>query len=221
MIKVSEKQLIDLGILSTPKFMILPTERPKSLFKGSSYDKAYRVGIVENEWRNKRIVAECIRMSRFGLTSMILVQRVNHGNKLKDYLTKLGAKVRFIKGSDNQEARKKALKQLGTGEITVLIGTNILDVGVDVPSVGLIVLAGGGKAEVANRQRIGRGLRAKKTGPNICFVLDFMDEYNSHLQKHAIQRRAIVTQTPGFAENLLPHGEVWNPQQYGFERVVN
>ena len=43
----------------------------------------------------------------------------------------------------------------------------ILDVGVDVPSVGCIILAGGGKAEVANRQRIGRGLRAKKLGPNI------------------------------------------------------
>lgn len=220
MIKVSEKQLIDLGILATPKFMILPTEKPKTLFKGSSYDKAYRVGIVENEWRNKRIVAECVRMSRFGLTSMILVQRVNHGNQIKEYLTKLGMRVQFIKGSDDQDARKRALARLGSGEINVLIGTNILDVGVDVPSVGFIALAGGGKAEVANRQRIGRGLRAKKTGPNICFVLDFMDEHNSHLQKHAIQRRAIITQTPGFAENLLPTGEVWNPSDYGFERVI-
>lgn len=220
MIKVTEKQLIDMGILATPKFMILPTERPKTLFKGSGYDKAYRVGIVEHEWRNKRIVAECIRMSRFGLTSMILVQRVNHGKIIKDYLVKLGIKVMFIKGSDDQDARKRALKKLGTGEITVLIGTNILDVGVDVPSVGFIALAGGGKAEVANRQRIGRGLRAKKKGPNICFILDFMDEHNSHLQKHAIQRRAIITQTPGFAENLLPIGETWNPSDYGFERVV-
>lgn len=199
MIKITEKQLIDLGILATPVFLTLPTERPKSLFKGSSYDKAYRVGIVENEWRNKRIVAECIRMSRYGLTSMILVQRVNHGNALKDYLTKIGMRVRFIKGSDDQDARKHALKQLATGEINVLIGTNILDVGVDVPSVGFIALAGGGKAEVANRQRIGRGLRAKKSGPNICFVLDFVDEHNKHLKEHAIQRKAIITKTPGFA----------------------
>lgn len=159
-------------------------------------------------------------MSRFGLTSMILVQRVNHGTIIKDYLTKLGIKVQFIKGSDDQEARKRALKRLGDGEISVLIGTNILDVGVDVPSVGFIALAGGGKAEVANRQRIGRGLRAKKKGPNICFVMDFMDEHNSHLQKHAIQRRAIITQTEGFAENLIPAGQVWNPIDYGFERVV-
>ncbi|HCH3308261.1 TPA: DEAD/DEAH box helicase family protein [Vibrio parahaemolyticus] len=219
MIKVTEKQLIDLGILATPKFMILPTERPKNLFKTSSYDKAYRVGIVENEWRNKRIVAECVRMSRFGLTSMVLVQRVNHGNAIKSYLTKLGMKVAFIYGDNDQDERKRALKKLGTGEINVLIGTNILDVGVDVPSVGFIALAGGGKAEVANRQRIGRGLRAKKSGPNICFVLDFMDEHNTHLQKHAFQRRAIITQTPGFAENLLPSGEVWNPSEYGFERI--
>ncbi|MBH8434009.1 hypothetical protein I8Q59_09430, partial [Acinetobacter baumannii] len=44
---------------------------------------------------------------------------------------------------------------------------DLLDGGVDVPAVGLIILAGGGKAEVALRQRIGRGLRAKKFGPNV------------------------------------------------------
>ena len=81
------------------------------------------------------------------------------------------------------------------------------------------MLAGGGKAEVANRQRIGRGLRAKKTGPNICFVLDFMDEHNQHLQEHALQRRAIITGTEGFKENLLPMDQDWNIADYGFQRV--
>lgn len=221
MIRVTEQQLINDGILATPKFMIMPTEKPIGLFKSTPYEKAYKKGIVENEWRNKRIVAECIRMMRFGLTSMILVQRVAHGNILKDYFKKLGVKVRFIKGNDSQDVRQHALQQLGRNEIDVLIGTNILDVGVDVPSVGCIVLAGAGKAEVANRQRIGRGLRAKKTGPNVCFVLDFCDEHNKHLKAHADERRRIITDTPGFAENLLPHGETWKLSDYGFKRIDN
>lgn len=218
-IRVSEKQLIDLGILATPIFQISRTQKPPKLFRSTAYQRAYDVGIVNHDWRNKRIVAECIRMSRYGLTSMVLVQRRNHGDRINELLGKVGMRAEFINGDDDAEGRKRALSKLGTGEIQVLIGTNILDVGVDVPSVGCIVLAGGGKAEVANRQRIGRGLRAKKTGPNICFVLDFMDEHNQHLQEHALQRRAIITGTEGFKENLLPMDQDWNIADYGFQRV--
>lgn len=219
-IRVSEKQLIDLGILAKPIFNIVNTMLPSRLFRSSPYAKAYDAGIVNHEWRNKRIVAECIRMSRYGLTSMILVQRVLHGELIMALLKRVGIRGMFINGDCSQDEREFALAKLGAGEIQVLIGTNILDVGVDVPSVGCIILAGGGKAEVANRQRIGRGLRAKKSGPNICFVLDFADEHNTHLQKHAIQRREIITSTPGFAENLLPDNSDWHLENYGFKRVV-
>lgn len=219
-IRVSEKQLIDLGILATPIFNIVATQKPPTLFRSSAYVKAYDVGIVNHDWRNKRIVAECIRMARYGLTAMILVQRVAHGDNLMAMLNKVGLRSQFINGSDDSDERKEALKRLGSGDIHVLIGTNILDVGVDVPSVGCIVLAGGGKAEVANRQRIGRGLRAKKKGPNVCFVLDFEDEHNNHLLKHAQQRREIITSTPGFAENLLPRGTDWKLENYGFTSIV-
>jgi superfamily II DNA or RNA helicase len=218
-IRVTEKQLIDLGILATPIFQICRTKKPPRLFRSTAYTRAYEIGIVEHDWRNKRIVAECIRMSRYGLTTMILVQRRAHGERLAELLGKVKLKAEFINGDDDASARKRALGRLGRGEISVLIGTNILDVGVDVPSVGCIVLAGGGKAEVANRQRIGRGLRAKKIGPNICFVLDFMDEHNSHLQGHAIQRREIIVGTPGFAENLLAMDVDWRLTDYGFIKL--
>jgi superfamily II DNA or RNA helicase len=57
---------------------------------------------------------------------------------------------------------KKKLKSLAVGEIDVLVGSTILDVGVDVPSVGAVIIAGGGKAEVEFRQRVGRGYEQKK-----------------------------------------------------------
>ena len=78
-----------------------------------------------------------------------------------------------------------------------------MDVGVDVPSIGLVVLAGGGKAEVALRQRIGRGLRAKKKGGNVAYVVDFSDHFNGYLSAHAKTRRAIVDGTDGFKEGVL------------------
>lgn len=206
-IKITEELLINRGILARPffKYITIPDEhRPKKLFRSTPWQAAYEHGIVEHEYRNKAICAEVLRGARWGLNSMILVQHKAHGELLKAMLLKAGLKVEFIYGEDNQKARDKSLKALGTGELDVLIGSTILDVGVDVPSVGMIVLAGGGKAEVATRQRIGRGLREKKGGqPNVAFIVDVADDLNNHLKAHYLQRKQIVQTTPGFGENIV------------------
>jgi superfamily II DNA or RNA helicase len=110
-------------------------------------------------------------------------------------------------GEHTQEERRKAIVQLEIGEIDAIIGSKILDVGVDVPSIDLVILAGGGKAEVELRQRIGRGLRAKKVGGNVCFVADFTDDWNKHTYSHAFTRRQIVESIDGFKQGVLKAGE--------------
>jgi len=150
------------------------------------------------------MIAEATRAARHKLSTMILIQQKAHGHLLRDMLLEAGVRARFIDGDNDQAERKQALSQLATGAIDVLIGSTILDVGVDVPAVGMVILGGGGKAEVALRQRIGRGLRAKKKGPNCAFILDFQDDFNTYLKSHAQQRRQIVTDTEGFGENVLP-----------------
>lgn len=202
-IKVSEKLLIDRGILATPYFQIIESKPPLDVYRGTTWATAYERGISSNVGRNMQIVTMVTEARRYGLTAMILVQRTKHGDTLKKLLNGLGVKTDFIRGDDVQADRQAALNKLGAGEIDVLIGTTILDVGVDVPSVGLIVLAGGGKAEVAQRQRIGRGLRAKQTGPNVCFVVDFDDNWNNHTSSHSRERRRIIESTPGFGERIV------------------
>lgn len=160
-----------------------------------------------------QIVQEIQEARKYGLTAMVLVQRTKHGDVLKNLLDTMGIRSEFIQGEDDQTARKAALDRLGSGKIEVLIGTTILDVGVDVPSVGMIVLAGGGKAEVAQRQRIGRGLRAKKFGPNVCFIVDFDDNWNNHTLAHSKERLRIIESTPGFAERIVP---TFDYKHYGF-----
>lgn len=205
--KVSEELLIERGILAKPYFKIVQLKtRPPKLYKTTSWQAAYRLGITDNDERNGHIVREAARGVGLGLPVMILVQHKAHGQKLLDSLRHLSIRAEFIMGEDDQEGRKRALTRLKNGDISVLIGSTILDVGVDVPAVGMVILAGGGKAEVALRQRIGRGLRAKKIGPNVCLIVDFSDQFNNHLWRHAQQREAIIKSTPGFAENLLPAG---------------
>lgn len=219
-IKITEKMLIDRGILARPYFKYLAmseAHKPKKLFRSTSWQLAYDVGIVNNEMRNKQICAEILRGRKYGLNAMVLVQHKAHGEVLLKMLAGAGLRVAFIYGEDNQKARAEHLKALGAGQLDVLIGSTIMDVGVDVPSVGMIVLAGGGKAEVATRQRIGRGLREKKRGPNVALIIDAADDFNIHLKGHYLQRRAIVQGTPGFAENIVADFDF---KGMGFEKVA-
>jgi len=216
---VSEEMLIDRGILAQPVFKFVETEAPPTLKRSSAWQKAEELGIVKNVSRNKLIAAEAIRAVRWGLPVMILVKRRAHGEVLKSMISRiLSSRVDYIFGDSNKVKRDKALADLKSGALQVLIGSTILDVGVDVPAVGMLILAGGGKAEVAHRQRIGRGLRAKQFGPNICFVLDFIDRANRHLLGHSKQRRAIVEQTQGFSRGILKKGEDFDFAGLGFQR---
>lgn len=222
-IRISEKMLIQRGILAKPYFKIVELRTPSKtlhpnydkLRRTTPWQRAYKLGIAENEARNAKIVDEVLRAKENSLTSMVLIQHTAHGHALKKLMIAKGIKAEFIYGKHEQKQRKAALKRLASGEIDVLIGSTILDVGVDVPAVGLVVLGGGGKAEVALRQRIGRGLRKKKNGPNICLVVDFTDSRNTHLKGHAKQRRAIIDSTPGFAENVLPSGQDFDYVELG------
>ena len=217
-IKVTEKMLIDRGILAKPyfKFIELATP-PAKLHRTSSWDAAYRLGIVDNEERNIKMVNEALRGKAYGLSAMILVQQKRHGDIILALAEKVGLRAEYIQGDSDQAERKEALRKLATGAVDVLIGTTILDVGVDVPAVGMIILGGGGKAEVALRQRVGRGLRAKKTGPNAAFVVDFSDHWNQHTKSHAAQRQQIIKDTEGFGENVVAN---FDYLALGFEKVT-
>lgn len=202
-IEVSEEQLINAGILAKPIFKFVTPKQHKMMRRGTAWQKAEEIGVVGNMERNKHACAEVIRASRFGLSSLILVKRKAHAKIMHEMLKQCGLRGTFIFGDSSSATRQKALEQLSAGEFDYIVGSTILDVGVDVPSIGLLVILGGGKAEVGHRQRIGRALRAKKGMPNYAFVLDFHDSVNRHLIKHSKQRRAIVEQTPGFNEGIL------------------
>jgi superfamily II DNA or RNA helicase len=203
-IQVTEKTLIDRGILATPYFKFLDKTPAPFLRQSTRWPTCYDIGIVENVARNTAFAREMIKAAKSGLTIMGLVQREKHGAVMNKMLTDAGLSSAFIFGKHEQSERKEALKDLGNHKLDVLIGSTILDVGVDVPAVGMVAIMGGGKAEVGHRQRIGRGLREKKKGANIAFMLDADDRGNKHLHTHALTRRGIIESTPGFVENILP-----------------
>lgn len=220
-IRITEEMLIERGILAKPYFLYHECKQtPKKLYRSTEWSSAYRLGIVEFDERNDFCVTMAHRAKSFGLTAMCLVQHKAHGEVLLQKMMASGLRADFIYGESDHATRKAQLKKLADGELDVLIGSTILDVGVDVPAVGMIILAGGGKAEVALRQRIGRGLRFKRKGPNVAFVVDFVDNKNDHLRGHYLQRRSIVEGTKGFGENILSPGVGFDFEGLGFSKTA-
>ena len=89
----------------------------------------------------------------------------------------------YISGQDSSARRERILKAFKAGRIDVLIASTILDEGFDHPALRFLVLAGGGKAEHRQVQRIGRGMRTAKDKERLV-VLDFLD-HGKYLGAHA------------------------------------
>lgn len=207
LIRISEEALIKRGILAKPYFKFHECEPHPKLFRSSPWERAYKLGYVDNPNLYRDVTKDALKAKRYGLPVLTLILRKEVGARLEEMMRKAGIRAVFLKGENDNEERRKALNALAAGDLDAVIGTTILDVGVDVPAVGLVQLAGGGKAEVALRQRIGRGLRAKKNGQNVAFIIDYSVKNNLKLAEHAAQRRRIVEMTPGFAEGILPPGQ--------------
>lgn len=202
--RVPEKLLIDSGILARPIFKIIDdVPRPPALADGMTWAEVQNVALVDHQARNERVCFEAQRAVAHGLSVLVLINRKRHGHLLQSMFSALGITSKFIYGASDKGERARGLADLASGAISVLIGSSILDIGVDVPSLGMVILAGGGKAEEAARQRIGRGLRAKKSGPNVALIVDFADQHNDYTKNHALERLRVIVETPGFVEGLL------------------
>lgn len=188
-VRVSNDYLINRGVSSKPIIRLIPIREPRNIELINNYLEAYRLGIVENEERNNTIVklVEAYKKRRPG-GILISVREIEHGNRILEKLKEKGYDAEFIHGNSDSEHREKMLKKFSKGELDILIGSTIIDEGVDVRSIGCVILAAGGKSMRQLLQRLGRGLRLNGIEGNSVMVFDFMDLTNKFLKNHSIER---------------------------------
>lgn len=112
----------------------------------------------------------------------------------------------YINGQDTSKRRARIVEAFRLGEIDVLIASTILDEGFDAPATEHLILAGGGKAEHRQVQRIGRGMRTSD-GKERLTVFDFLDT-GKYLGKHAKARADAYRRERAYTVRELSRGEL-------------
>lgn len=96
-------------------------------------------------------------------------------------------------GTINPKARKEKLDKMRARDLMCIIGTSLLDEGVDVPAAGAGIFAGGGKSSTRELQRVGRFIRKDPADAekDCAYIEEFFD-HTKWLSHHAKARRKIL-----------------------------
>ncbi|MDX1884026.1 DEAD/DEAH box helicase [Mycolicibacterium sp. 120270] len=151
-------------------FMNQPThiraESPQSSAVHTTTDQfAYRAHALDKV----ELVSRILQVRGRGAT-MIFTRTKRTAQKVSDELAERGFKVGAVHGDLNQGAREKALKAFRTGEIDVLVATDVAARGIDIDDVTHVINYQCPEDEQAYVHRIGRTGRAGKTGVAITLV---------------------------------------------------
>ncbi len=175
-------------IIAKPKIKLLPVPVQETIkYKcKKSYIDSYDYGIVRNRSRNILILKEVIENEKKKESTLIVIEKTEHGKIIENILKRKKIKVKFVYGATDKKDRLKAKKDIQEKNIKTVICSRIWKEGINIPSLNNIILAFGLNDENSTLQTLGRGLRRDENKKTICLV-DFLDPY-SYIAEHAILR---------------------------------
>lgn len=183
----SASYLIKRGYLVKPIIKFLPVP-PYGAPLARNYNTIYKHYIVENEVRNALVSSAAVRLVEQGYQTLVLYNSIQHGELLHEEIAQKIPCV-LLSGKDDSKTRKRAKEGLENKTLNCIIASKIFDIGIDLPSLSGLVVAGSGKSSVRALQRIGRVIR-KYPGKKIAAVVDFYDQAD-FVEKHSRARKKI------------------------------
>lgn len=174
--------LIESGFLTEPVIQIVTVPDCVDCIDDTVYREIYRKCITENETRNDMIRDLVVKIKQNPCKVLILTKDLEHAKILNDSLP--GSLK--LEGKDDLLTRSKTIKEFTDQEHGVLIGTTIMQTGVDIPEITHFINARGLKSEIATIQAMGRALRIHKSKIKV-YIYDFLDNA-PYLTTHAKQR---------------------------------
>jgi len=197
LIDVNASYLIENGWLVEPSIIFEKINHDCNL---NAYQSIYSHCITQNEEFNAHVANTNKFVTENGLSSLILVQHYAQGDMIKKML---GGDVDFVTGKMSKKKRKKAIEDLKEKRKLTMIATTLADEGLDIPTLDMALLAGGGASGSRVNQRIGRTLRIdrKSSSPRDKSAVIYYDHDVKYLKDHTKRVKKILKEEPRF--NLL------------------
>jgi len=185
---VSTADLIDSGKLTKPIIQLVERSYTASgVDEDMPYPEVYDEYIVNNDLRNKviREITDDIRKRFKRARILILTKSLDHGRALENLL---GESCEFLEGANSIGDRYKAISRFrGSRSARILIGTKILQTGINIEEITHFINARGMKSEIATLQALGRALRRHDSKDRV-YVYDFLDK-EKYLRDHSLARQ--------------------------------
>ena len=185
---VSTSSLVDSGKLTKPLIQLIDRQYDASgLDEDMSYLDIYEEYIVNNDERNNKIkeIVNEIRKTTKGNRILILTRSLAHGRALENLLE---GQCEFLEGANSVGERYQAISRFrGCSESSILIGTKILQTGINIEEITHLINARGMKSEIATIQALGRALRKHESKEEV-YIYDFMDK-EKYLEDHSRARK--------------------------------
>jgi superfamily II DNA/RNA helicase len=151
-------------------FMTQPTHiRAEAPQSSATHDTTEQFAFRAHALDKVEMVARVLQAEGRGAT-MIFTRTKRTAQKVADELAERGFKVGAVHGDLGQIAREKALKAFRTGEVDVLVATDVAARGIDIDDITHVINYQIPEDEQAYVHRIGRTGRAGKTGIAVTLV---------------------------------------------------
>lgn len=165
--------------------------------KGSNFQTEYKRNYCGNHELLAKIADIVAAASDEAKQVLILVKQKDAAGKIiHGYLEEHGIESEYISGDDKKEKIKKVLKDFNEKTVKVLVGSTILGEGIDIRSTDHLIMAQGGKSEIAITQATGRAVRLFP-GKEVATLHDFNFEGTKYMQKHLLERIKIYEKNFG------------------------
>lgn len=180
-------ELVNEGKLAKPHIQIFNIEKEdKSIDDNMSYQEIYKDFIVNNDKRNGKVldIINSIRKNGKESRTLILVESLEHLENLKEFDN---GDIFTLEGVDDLTTRYKTIDAFLTAPWnSFLIGTRILQTGINIEEITHLINARGLTSETATLQALGRALR-KTDDISTVYIYDFIDDYK-YLGAHSRSR---------------------------------
>jgi superfamily II DNA/RNA helicase len=151
-------------------FMNQPTHiRAEAPHSAATHDTTEQFAYRAHALDKVELVSRVLQAESRGAT-MIFTRTKRTAQKVADELAERGFKVGAVHGDLGQIAREKALKAFRSGDIDVLVATDVAARGIDIDDVTHVINYQIPEDEQAYVHRIGRTGRAGKTGVAVTLV---------------------------------------------------